>query len=335
MNAGLKENIYATDKDAQYDACAKKLLGQKIILAYILVRTVEEFHGMNPKDVVAYIEGNPYIGEIPLDPGITNTQIIPEMSEKMKEENGTGIRIPDKQKNPGTQLIGWNTENTELFEGTIFFDIIFSVLTRSGKSKIIINLEAQKDEPTKYKILNRGIFYGCRMISSQKEREFVKSNYNDIKQVYSIWICMGMKENVLNHIHLEDEKILGDYKWKGNMGLLNIVMIGLSETLPVHDNKYELHRLLGALLSDELPNEEKVKIIETEYDIQMDREWKKETEIMCNLSQGIKEKGREQGETKMGTLIKKLIELDRQSDIERIAEDKTFRQKLYKELDIM
>ena len=32
-------------------------MGNKIILAHILVKTVDEFKGMNPKDVVSYIEG--------------------------------------------------------------------------------------------------------------------------------------------------------------------------------------------------------------------------------------------------------------------------------------
>ena len=53
-------------------------------------------------------------------------------------------------------------------------------------SQIIINVEAQKDEPNGYDILNRAIFYISRMISSQKERDFSNSNYNDIKRVYSI-----------------------------------------------------------------------------------------------------------------------------------------------------
>ena len=50
-------------------------------------------------------------------------------------------------------------------------------------SQIIINVEAQKDEPNGYDILNRAIFYVSRMISSQKERDFSNSNYNDIKRV--------------------------------------------------------------------------------------------------------------------------------------------------------
>ena len=47
LDASIKESVKASDKEAQYDEKAKKLLGHKIILAYILVNTVEEFQGMN------------------------------------------------------------------------------------------------------------------------------------------------------------------------------------------------------------------------------------------------------------------------------------------------
>ena len=42
MDASIKESVKASDKEAQYDEKAKKLLGHKIILAYILVNTVDE-----------------------------------------------------------------------------------------------------------------------------------------------------------------------------------------------------------------------------------------------------------------------------------------------------
>ena len=64
----------------------------------------------------------------------------------------------------------------------IRFDIIFYVRipagtdTQNALSQIIINIEAQKDEPTKYKILNRAIFYISRLISSQKQRDCVNTN---------------------------------------------------------------------------------------------------------------------------------------------------------------
>lgn len=44
--------------------------------------------------------------------------------------------------------------------------------------------------------------------------------------------------------------------------MLNIVLIGLAKELPKQDDKYELHRLLGALLSQKLTPNEKLNIIE-------------------------------------------------------------------------
>ena len=111
---------------------------------------------------------------------------------------------------------------------------------KDGLSQIIINVEAQKDEPRGYKILNRAIFYVSRLISSQKERDFENSSYDDIKRVYSIWICMNMTDNTMSHVHLAKEDLIGSYEWKGNLDLVNIIMLGLSQDLPEHDETYEL-----------------------------------------------------------------------------------------------
>ena len=81
--------------------------------------------------------------------------------------------------------------------------------------------------------------------------------------------------------------MLEPYDWKGNADLLNIVMIGVTNELPEHDEKYELHRLIGALLSDRLRENEKLDIIEKEYKIPLSNDFRKEVDTMCNLSQGI------------------------------------------------
>ena len=211
MNTELKNAVLATDLKAQYDACAKKLLGYKDILARILIEAVEEF--------------------------------------------------------------------------------IFYVSLKAWRSKIIINVEAQRKEPAEYDILNRAVFYASREISSQKNREFVNSNYNDIKKVYSIWICMNMSENSMNHIHLTNDTIIGNQVWKGNEDLVNIVMIGLAKEISPKEEKHELHRLLGALLSETLNEEEKLDILKNEYHIPMKKSIKEDVKIMCNLSEGIEERG--------------------------------------------
>ena len=43
-------------------------------------------------------------------------------------------------------------------------------------ANILVNIEAQKDEPSSYYIQNRAVFYACRMVSSQKERDFTGIN---------------------------------------------------------------------------------------------------------------------------------------------------------------
>ena len=276
MNTALRNSITATGKEAQYDACAKRLLGQKYILAHILIKTVEEFHGMHPEDVVPLIEGEPLIRTVPVEPGLTNAVL---------------------RKN-GTRIVGFNTEASELHEGLIRFDIVFYVRMKNGLSQIIINVEAQRAEPARYAILNRAVFYASRLISSQKERDFENSDYDDIRQVYSIWICMNMDTNSMCHIHLTRDDLIGSFPWRGNLDLLNIILIGLTDELPEHDDTYELHRLLGALLSQNLPVEQKLAIIDREYDIPLEHEFRKEVDTMCSLSQGIKEEGIAIGEAR-------------------------------------
>lgn len=277
MNTEIANAVNAAGDKAQYDTRVKRLLAQKSILAHILVKTVDEFKGMKPEDVVKYIEGEPSISVVPVEPGLAN----------MEKPDAAGQRI-----------VGLNTENAEINEGLVRFDIIFYVRMKNGLSQIIVNIEAQKDEPTEYKILNRAIFYVSRLISSQKERDFVNTNYDDIKQVFSIWICMNMYDNSLSHIHLTKDELLKPCNWKGNLDLLNIVLIGITNEIPEHDEKYEMHRLIGALLSSELKEQEKLDIIEHEYNIPISQEFREDVRIMCNLSTGIEERATERATKK-------------------------------------
>ena len=295
MTRQQKKETYASDREAQYDERAKRVAGSKIVIASILSKTVDAFRGMKPREIVPYIEGEPYIGSVPVEPGQTNASYT---------ENGK-------------RIVGFNTENQEENEGLVRFDVICYVrlpekeskaaagngraarakcrATVSGRkgplTQIIINIEIQKDQPHTYKILNRAVFYVSRQISSQKERDFVKSHYDDIKSVYSIWVCMNMEENSLCHIHLTKEDIIGDKQWGGNLDLFHIIMIGIGKTLPEHNEIYELHRLLGTLFSKELGRKDKLWILKEEYDITEDDNLREDVSEMCNLSQGIKEDG--------------------------------------------
>ncbi len=305
MNTEIANAVNAAGDKAQYDTRVKRLLAQKSILAHILVKTVDEFKGMKPEDIVKYIEGEPSISVVPVEPGLAN----------MEKPDAAGQRI-----------VGLNTENAEINEGLVRFDIIFYVRMKNGLSQIIVNIEAQKDEPTEYKILNRAIFYVSRLISSQKERDFVNTNYDDIKQVFSIWICMNMDDNSLSHIHLTKDELLKPCNWKGNLDLLNIVLIGITNEIPEHDEKYEMHRLIGALLSSELKEQEKLDIIEHEYNIPISQEFREDVRIMCNLSTGIEERATERATEKTSekfilNMYKKGYTLDQIADVAETGVD--------------
>lgn len=299
MNTEIKNAVNAARDMAQYDENAKRLLGNKSILAHILTSTVEEFRGMNPADVEGYIEGEPCISSVPVEPGLTNI------------------------KQGGKRLAGLNSESVDVNEGVVRFDIVFYVRLKDGVSQIIINIEAQKDAPSGYSILNRGIFYACRLISSQKERDFVNTNYDDIKCVYTIWICMNMPENSLDYYQLANRKVLGSRTWEGKQDMINIVLIGLAKDLPMHDEKYELHRLLVALMSKQLTTSEKLNIIEKEYKIQVNDTLRKDVSVMCNLSQGIVDETLEKVVLNMHKLgytseqIAKAVEMSKEA-VERI-----------------
>ena len=173
MNTEIANAVNAAGDKAQYDTRVKRLLAQKSILAHILVKTVDEFKGMKPEDVVKYIEGEPSISVVPVEPGLAN----------MEKTDATGQRI-----------VGFNTENAEINEG--------------------------------------------------------------------------------------------------------LVRIGITNEIPEHDEKYEMHRLIGALLSSELKEQEKLDIIEHEYNIPISQEFREDVRIMCNLSTGIEERATERATKK-------------------------------------
>lgn len=96
MNTEIKNAIQAADSEAQYDESAKRLLAQKYVLAHILVRTVEEFQGMEIEKVVSLIEGDPYISKVPVASGLTN-----------KDRNVEGKRIVGLNTEAGEKMKDW------------------------------------------------------------------------------------------------------------------------------------------------------------------------------------------------------------------------------------
>ena len=162
----LSQSIDTVQQKAQYDAACKKVLAEKIILAWIMKHTMKEYGDYDVGEIAErYILGEPKIAETPV--------------------------LPDETRVP--KIIGVGVEDTSLNEGTVTYDIQFRAIIPGTEEvvQMIINVEAQNDFYPGYPIVKRGIYYCARMISSQYGTVFTKSHYEKVQKVYSIWICMN------------------------------------------------------------------------------------------------------------------------------------------------
>ena len=185
-------------------------------------------------------------------------------------------------------------------EGWTTFDVIFHAVAPETNERIrlVINIEAQKtfsESTLKYILLKRAVFYGSRLISAQKETEFSGSDYNGVKKVYTIWICMEspIEKSVINHYRLTERQVFGKYKEpQDNYDLLNIVMIYLAKG-PVRNRMLSMLQVIFQETTKSA--EEKSEILKKKFDIEVTSEMEEELRTMCNLSEGIYEQGMASG----------------------------------------
>ena len=138
---------------------------------------------------------------------------------------------PTRNKKGG-KIHGINNESATDTEGSVTFDIRFYALTPTDERvKLIINVEAQNDFYPGYPLIKRAIYYGSRQISAQYGSEFEKAEYENIKKVYSIWICFDPPHNRRNTItmyQITEKQIVGEvYEIVAHYDLMSVVMICL------------------------------------------------------------------------------------------------------------
>ncbi len=159
----IAHGLHATDDSAGYDAACKRVLSEKAVLARIMKACLAEYQDCDVGEIAEkYIEGQPQVSSLPV--------------------------LPDEG---GTIISGMDTEDKSVHEGTVTYDIRFRAIVPGSLDRIglIINVEAQNDFYPGYPLIKRGIYYCCRMISSQYGREFANSHFEKISKVYSIFIA--------------------------------------------------------------------------------------------------------------------------------------------------
>lgn len=322
-----------------YDEACKRVLSERGIMAHILKACTEEFKDCDLQDIAQrYIQGEPSIGRIAVEPEAISPRIENEQTE---DKSGT--------------------------EGTVYYDIRFhAVAAIDGKRiQLIINLEAQNDFNPGYPLLKRAVYYCGRMISSQYGTVFVKSHYEKIQKVYSIWICtMPTKkwEYNISSYQLIEKHLIGhtQAEWS-HYDLINIVLVCLGSKS--HKQLKGILRLLNMLLLDNISSQEKQKLLEKEFDVTMTPHLEKGVAAMCNLSEGIErrvelrgrklgeevgekrgelrgrkigekigqERGEKTGRKALSVLLQKLMQEGRKEDVDRVLQDDEYQEQLLRE----
>ena len=269
-----RDYFYLAGKNPEYDQAAKKLLSSKKILAWILKYCVEEFKESEVADIRDhYIQGTPEVASTPVLPDQTNAGM-----------SGGSIR-------------GEANEDISLTEGQVTFDIRFRAITPDDEPiELIINIEAQKSSQLPYPLLKRAIYYCSRLISSQHDVDFDKSHYEKIKKVYSIWLCMDTPDerSGITRYKMQEETEFGEYRvQKAYYDLQQVVMVYIGQAKRDLGNR--LLNLLSDLFKSDANASIKLNTLKEKYDINLNQSEEGMVDTMCNLSEGVFERGWNKG----------------------------------------
>ncbi len=264
-DTNLAQAVEAADDSSSYDTNVKFLLADKQILARILKYAVQEFKDMTVRDIMDSIGDAVDVGEKPLDAGLSN---LGRVNASSTEDNIPG-------------------------EGKIFFDIRFAAYHKETEMKFLINLEAQKSSDSGklgYHLENRIIFYLARMISAQKQTEFYHSDYDNLKKVRSIWICMDNREDgdSIEEIGLGRNTVFGNKANPYDVDLMRGIIINIRNGNNIKDSKNTLISMLEKLFSRTSADEKK-RMLTEQYGMIMTAELEGRIQTMCNLSENIKD----------------------------------------------
>lgn len=269
----LAQALEITNDASAYDTNVKYLLSDKQILARVLKYAVREF------------------AELPV--------------EEIMESIGDDIEVESKPEDPGLsnlgRIRGTNTEDSVPGEGSVIYDIRFSAYHKKEEMKFLLNIEAQKSlDPGKlgYHLENRITFYLARMISAQKQTEFFHSDYDSLKRVRSIWICMDSRTDgdSIEEIGFEKKEVFGNSARSYDLDLVRAIIVNIRSSGELTTSRNVLTSMLETLFA-KMDLDNKKQVLTENYGMIMTTKLEERLQIMCNLSENIIEYGLEKGMT--------------------------------------
>ena len=265
-----------------------------------VVTRAAEVQAVNAQEVNAQEVNAQVINAQAINAQAMNTQSmkVQAMNEQAMNAHAMSIQAMNTQV---TKVQGMGNEDISQNEGTVYYDVRFNAIApytgEYGNIRLIINAEAQNRFKPKYPLTKRAVYYGSRLISAQNGTVFTKSDYQKLRKVYSIWICVNPAKrfrNTITRYSLKPETIIGNaVEAPENYDLINIVMVCLGKMEEWNDNN--LIKFLGVLFQNELSAREKKDILERDFNIPMTETFESEVDDMCNLSQGVAEEAMQKG----------------------------------------
>ena len=191
------------EKITQRDRLAKNLLSNVYVLAKFLKTCIPVYRNLSDDEIISCI--------------VSSTE----------DEKSNTVR-------------GLNIEENSEGDSKIIYDLLYAIKSPSGRKTIILNIEMQKESMGHEVLYYRGIYYACRLISRQKNIEFMGNNYKEMNEVYSVWIFPFEKDSDITKYVMKPETLYGKPPRFHRNSMINVLNIGIGDVAPRNNEFLEV-----------------------------------------------------------------------------------------------
>ena len=212
-------DVTTSNQKIMYDNCSKHILANKQVLSRIIKSFVKEANHLSIKEIEQRI-GDVNIGNFPVKPH--HLQVL-------------------------------NNEDVILGEGTLYYDVRFSIdiASQEIETRLYMDIEAQNKANPGYPVVTKGIVYTSRVISQQYGIEYDYQSYGNVKKVYSIWIMpqsAKYMDGSINTYTIDEKQITGNYHEKiENYDKISIILVYMSGEHELKNHYQEHDEILTPL----------------------------------------------------------------------------------------
>ncbi|MBD5558779.1 MAG: hypothetical protein HDQ87_00230 [Clostridia bacterium] len=254
------------------DQVSKSIAADRQILARIVKECVVEAASLSVREIEQLIPGDVQINAVPV-------------SREDAAADPGGVRQD-------------NTEDGTADEGTVRFDILFTLRLPSEREPIllIVNVKVQNRTNLPYPLERRAVIYADRLVGRQG------TDYRNCKKVYSIWIVSGPRKQMENTVmRLVTARQTGPDSFEAAPEAAQVSEVWFLNLGEPDDEQLEssLLGLLDVVFSNTIAADQKIQTLKNLYSLRTTAEMADNLEVMQNMELAIEarawDKGRAEG----------------------------------------